>query len=79
MNRFPMKPGDRRVRAYSERDVLALLNELHRRGKKFGLYFPAACTNTRHGQVIVRFGSAPASTLLNLLTLLAESDAEESR
>ncbi|MBD0675251.1 hypothetical protein ACIQOW_34390 [Kitasatospora sp. NPDC091335] len=79
MKRQPMKPSDPRIRSYTEMDVLALVGELHERGRKFGLLFPYACTDrTRDGRVLVRFANAPVSTLLNLLTLLLDADRERS-
>ncbi|MGW3230191.1 hypothetical protein [Kitasatospora sp. NPDC001095] len=79
MKRQPMKPGDPRIRSYAEEDILILLGELHERGRKYGLLFPSACTDkTVDGRLVVRFGMAPASTLLNLLTLLLDADRGRS-
>ncbi|MFE4515630.1 hypothetical protein ACFRMQ_15735 [Kitasatospora sp. NPDC056783] len=72
----PLKPSDQRIHSCSEQDILALLGEVHERGRKFGLSFPDARTDTQDGQVVVRFGLAPASTLLNLLSLLLDADRE---
>ncbi|MFD8753137.1 hypothetical protein ACFV0O_19480 [Kitasatospora sp. NPDC059577] len=72
-----MQPTDPRVRAYTDAHIRTLLAELHERGKKFGLVFPSAATDrTLDGRVLVRFNTAPASTLLNLLTLLLDADRE---
>ncbi|MFJ9841892.1 hypothetical protein ACIRYZ_15745 [Kitasatospora sp. NPDC101155] len=77
MTRQPMKPTDPRIRAYTDEHIRTLLAELHERGRKFGLIFPSATTDkTLDGRVLVRFNTAPASTLLNLLTLLLDVDRE---
>ncbi|MER7669433.1 hypothetical protein ABTY61_13300 [Kitasatospora sp. NPDC096128] len=77
--RRPMKPTDPRLRAYRDEHVRALLAELHERGQDFGLVFPSATTDkTLDGRVLVRFNTAPLSTLLNLLTLLLDADRERS-
>ncbi|ARF79125.1 hypothetical protein HS99_0029065 [Kitasatospora aureofaciens] len=77
MNRYPMKPTDPRIRAYTDDHIRTLLAELHERGRKFGLLFPSAdIDHTLDGRVLVRFNTAPASTLLNLLTLLLDADRE---
>ncbi|MBO1417813.1 hypothetical protein [Streptomyces sp. FH025] len=77
MNRYPMKPTDPRIRNYTEDHIRTLLAELHERGRKFGLIFPSATTDkTIDGCVLVSFNTAPASTLLNLLTLLLDADRE---
>ncbi|MFF2141746.1 hypothetical protein [Kitasatospora sp. NPDC058190] len=77
MTRQPMKPIDPRIRAYTDEHIRTLLAELHERGKKFGLIFPSATTDkTLDGRILVRFNTAPASTLLNLLTLLLDADRE---
>ncbi|WP_031063901.1 hypothetical protein [Streptomyces sp. NRRL WC-3742] len=75
--RYPMKPGDPRLRAFTEDHVRSLLSELHERGRKFGLVWPSSTTDrTMDGQVLVCFNTAPLSTLLNLLTLLLDADRE---
>ncbi|MFG2843077.1 hypothetical protein ACGF12_07845 [Kitasatospora sp. NPDC048296] len=77
MTRQPMQPTDPRIRAYTDEHIRTLLAELHERGRKFGLIFPSATTDrTLDGRVLVRFNTAPASTLLNLLTLLLDVDRE---
>ncbi|MFF7992985.1 hypothetical protein ACFZDG_24720 [Kitasatospora xanthocidica] len=75
--RRPMQPTDPRIRAYSDAHIRTLLAELQERGRKFGLIFPSATTDkTLDGRVLVCFNTAPASTLLNLLTLLLDADRE---
>ncbi|MFD7450071.1 hypothetical protein [Kitasatospora sp. NPDC059827] len=72
-----MQPTDPRIRAFTEDHILSLLAELHERGRKFGLIFPSAATDrTLDGRVLVCFNTAPASTLLNLLTLLLDADRD---
>ncbi|MFF2074666.1 hypothetical protein ACFVXG_07910 [Kitasatospora sp. NPDC058162] len=72
-----MQPTDPRIRAYTDEHIRTLLAELHERGRKFGLIFPSATTDqTLDGRILVRFNTAPASTLLNLLTLLLDADRE---
>ncbi|MFD8755597.1 hypothetical protein ACFV0O_32170 [Kitasatospora sp. NPDC059577] len=72
-----MKPTDPRIRNYTDDHIRTLLAEVQERGKKFGLIWPSAGTDrTLDGRVLVRFGTAPASTLLNLLTLLLDADRE---
>ncbi|MFI6155598.1 hypothetical protein ACIBCA_23260 [Kitasatospora sp. NPDC051170] len=74
-----MKPGDPRLRAFTDDHVRSLLGELHERGKKFGLVWPSSSTDkTMDGQVLVCFNTAPLSTLLNLLTLLLDADREHT-
>ncbi|SOB84633.1 hypothetical protein [Streptomyces sp. 1331.2] len=76
--RYPMKPTDPRVQSFSDAHVRALLAELHERGQKFGLLWPSATTDkTLDGRVLVRFNTAPVSTLLNLLTLLLDADRND--
>ncbi|MER6300929.1 hypothetical protein ABT247_15390 [Kitasatospora sp. NPDC001539] len=73
--RRPMKPTDPRIRYYTEDHIRTLLAELQERGKKFGLLFPSASTDrTIDGRILIRFNTAPASTLLNLLTLLLDAE-----
>ncbi|MFE6056533.1 hypothetical protein ACFQ6N_37820 [Kitasatospora sp. NPDC056446] len=75
--RYPMQPTDPRIRAYTEDQVRSLLAELQERGRAFGLIFPSATTDkTLDGLVLVSFNTAPASTLMNLLTLLFDADRE---
>nr|BFD96016.1 hypothetical protein KitaXyl93_73760 [Kitasatospora sp. Xyl93] len=75
--RHPMLPTDPRIRHYTEDHIRTLLAEVQERGRKFGLVFPSASTDrTIDGRVLVRFGTAPASTLLNLLVLLLDAERE---
>ncbi|MFI6112097.1 hypothetical protein [Kitasatospora sp. NPDC051164] len=75
-----MQPADPRIRAYTDAHVRTLLAELHERGKKFGLVFPSATIDRNlDGRVLVCFNTAPASTLLNLLTLLLDADRDRNR
>ncbi|MGW2372242.1 MULTISPECIES: hypothetical protein [Kitasatospora] len=74
-SRGPIEPADPLMRTYTEIEVSYLLAELAERGRKFGLLWPAATTDSVvDGRVLVRFGNAPASTVLNLLTLLRDHD-----
>ncbi|MFJ8471992.1 hypothetical protein [Kitasatospora sp. NPDC094011] len=76
-HRQPMQPTDPRIRAYTDEHIRTLLAELHERGRKFGLVFPSATTDkTLDARILVRFNTAPASTLLNLLTLLLDADRD---
>jgi hypothetical protein len=73
--RRPVEPADPLMRTYTEPEVSYLLAELHERGRKFGLLWPSATTDSVvDGRVLVRFGNAPASTVLNLLALLREHE-----
>ncbi|MFI9360826.1 hypothetical protein ACIG5E_07160 [Kitasatospora sp. NPDC053057] len=73
--RGPIEPVDPLMRTYTEIEVSYLLAELAERGRKFGLLWPSASTDSVvDGRVLVRFGNAPASTVLNLLTLLRDHD-----
>lgn len=75
--RYPIKPGDPKLRDFTEDHVRSLLSELHERGRKFGLVWPSSATDrTIDGCVLVCFNTAPLSTLLNLLTLLLDADRE---
>ncbi|MFE2723762.1 hypothetical protein [Kitasatospora sp. NPDC059327] len=79
-DRRPIRPTDPRVRAYTDAQITTLLAELHERGRKFGIVWPSSGTDrTIDGRVLVRFGTAPSTTLLNLLNLLldAERTAEQ--
>ncbi|MGW2376262.1 hypothetical protein [Kitasatospora sp. NPDC001683] len=72
-----MKPTDPRIRAYTDDHIRTLLAELQERGKKFGLIWPSAdLDHTLDGRILVRFNTAPTSTLLNLLVLLLDADRE---
>ncbi|MFJ1937490.1 hypothetical protein ACIOGZ_33140 [Kitasatospora sp. NPDC088160] len=78
--RRPMLPTDPRIRYYTDGHIRTLLAEVDERGRRFGLIFPSATTDrTIDGRILVRFNTAPASTLLNLLSLLlaAERDRDD--
>ncbi|MFD7418082.1 hypothetical protein [Kitasatospora purpeofusca] len=72
----PVDPHDPYLRTYTEPEVTALLRELHERGRPLGLRWGSATVAepTIDGRLLVDFGNAPVSTLLNLLTLLREAD-----
>ncbi|MFJ4092359.1 hypothetical protein ACIPYS_12335 [Kitasatospora sp. NPDC089913] len=74
----PIDPHDRILRTCTEPEVTALLRELHERGRPLGLRWGSAAVSERtiDGRLLVDFGDAPVSTLLNLLTLLREADRE---
>ncbi|MER7750753.1 hypothetical protein [Kitasatospora sp. NPDC097643] len=77
-NRHPMKPTDPRVRHYTEAQIRTLIAEVHERGKRFGLVWPSATTDaTLDGRVLVRFNTAPVTTLLNLLNLLLDAERDD--
>lgn len=59
--------------------LIGLLGELHRRGLPRGLLWGSASPGetTIDGRTLIDFGTAPASTLLNLLHLLRDLDDEE--
>ncbi|MEU9042440.1 MULTISPECIES: hypothetical protein [unclassified Kitasatospora] len=79
MNRRPMLPTDPRIRHYTDDHIRTLLAEVQERGRKFGLIWPSAATDrTMDGRVLVRFNTAPASTLLNLLVLLLDAERDAS-
>ncbi|KOV20368.1 hypothetical protein ADK60_26485 [Streptomyces sp. XY431] len=70
----PIDPHDKILRTYTEPEVTALLLELHERGRPLGLRWGSISVSepTIDGRLLVDFGDAPVSTLLNLLTLLRE-------
>ncbi|MFJ7249185.1 hypothetical protein ACIQWA_31785 [Kitasatospora sp. NPDC098652] len=75
--RRPLLPTDPRVRACTDEHIRTLIAELQQRGRKFGLLFPSIDTDrTLDGRVLVCFNTAPASTLLNLLSLLLEAERQ---
>ncbi|KJS61891.1 hypothetical protein [Streptomyces rubellomurinus] len=77
--RRPIEPGDPLMRSYTELEVVYLIDELRERGREFGLLWPSAETNgVVDGRVLVRFGNAPASTVVNLLALLRDLRTTES-
>ncbi|MER7755802.1 hypothetical protein [Kitasatospora sp. NPDC097643] len=80
MNRLPVAPDDVRVREYTEQQVATLLGELRRRGRAYGLLWGSAGVSgaTIEGRLLVDFGNAPVSTLLNLLHLLRDAERNEA-
>ncbi|MFG2848820.1 hypothetical protein ACGF12_37575 [Kitasatospora sp. NPDC048296] len=72
--RAPVAPTDPRLRDHTEPQVATLLGELHERGGPFGLRWGSATVTetTLDGRILVDFGNAPVSTLLNLLDLLRD-------
>ncbi|MEV7185579.1 hypothetical protein [Kitasatospora sp. NPDC093102] len=68
----PVAPDDPRMRDYTRPQITALLGELHRLGLPYGLLWGSACAGETilDGRLLVDFGNAPVSTLLNLLQLL---------
>jgi hypothetical protein len=59
---------------HTEAQVTELIRELQRKGAELGLFWGSARTNgTVNGHVLVNFGNAPVSTLLNLLALIDEA------
>ncbi|MBD0669442.1 hypothetical protein [Streptomyces sp. CBMA156] len=77
-HRRPTGPADAIMRTYTEPEVASLLGELRERGRKFGLIWPSlAVDSVVDGRVLVRFGAAPASTVLNLLAILRHYEKAE--
>ncbi|MGW7449176.1 hypothetical protein [Kitasatospora sp. NPDC054795] len=78
-HRRPTGPADAIMHTCTEPEVTSLLDELRERGRKFGLIWPALATDrVIDGRVLVRFGAAPASTVLNLLAILRHYDKAEA-
>ncbi|MFJ9445269.1 hypothetical protein ACIRRH_25890 [Kitasatospora sp. NPDC101235] len=79
MTREPAAPDDPRMRDYTAPHITALLGELHRRGMPYGLLWGSASAgeSTLDGRILVDFGNAPVSTLLNLLHLLRDIEGSE--
>ncbi|MFJ8624645.1 hypothetical protein ACIRD3_17615 [Kitasatospora sp. NPDC093550] len=76
--RRPTDPADPSIRTFTEPQVAALLAEVRELGAKFGLLWPSATTDSVvDGRVLVRFGNAPTSTVLNLLALLRDAERAE--
>ncbi|MFJ8432388.1 hypothetical protein ACIQ9P_13945 [Kitasatospora sp. NPDC094019] len=71
----PIGPHDKILRTYTEPEVTALLRELHERGAPLGIRWGSVAVSdpTIDGRLLVDFGDAPVSTLLNLLELLRET------
>ncbi|MEU6966391.1 hypothetical protein AB0A71_01385 [Kitasatospora aureofaciens] len=67
-HRTPIAPTDLGMHDYTAPQITTLLGELHRRGLLWGSAAPGE--TTLDGRILVDFGHAPVSTLLNLLHLL---------
>jgi hypothetical protein len=66
------------MRDYTEPQVTALIRELHERGRHFGILWGSARTNGEvDGHLLIDFGNATVSTLLNLLHLLRDAEGGE--
>ncbi|WP_030233338.1 hypothetical protein [Streptomyces sp. NRRL S-350] len=80
MNHPPIAPDDPRMLDYTAPQITTLLGELHRRGLRRGLLWGSASAGetTLDGRLLVDFGNAPVSTLLNLLHLLRDLDRNEA-
>ncbi|MBD0671118.1 hypothetical protein [Streptomyces sp. CBMA156] len=78
MTREPIAPDDPRMRDFTAPHISALLGELHRRGLPHGLLWDSASAGETvlDGRLLVDFGNAPVSTLLNLLHLLRDLDRD---
>ncbi|MEU3562867.1 hypothetical protein [Kitasatospora sp. NPDC006786] len=78
MTREPVAPDDPRMRDFTAAHITVLLGELHRRGLPYGLLWGSASAGETilDGRLLVDFGIAPVSTLLNLLHLLRDLDRE---
>ncbi|MFE7531369.1 hypothetical protein ACFU7Y_37535 [Kitasatospora sp. NPDC057542] len=72
MTREPVAPDDPRMRDHTRPQITALLGELHRLGLPHGLLWGSASASETilDGRLLVDFGNAPVSTLLNLVHLL---------
>ncbi|MFJ3218666.1 hypothetical protein ACIPLC_22425 [Kitasatospora sp. NPDC086801] len=79
MTRDPVVPEDSRMRDYTKPHIMDLLGELHRRGLPRGLLWGSASPGetTLDGRILIDFGNAPVSTLLNLLHLLRDLDDDD--
>ncbi|MFE6049651.1 hypothetical protein ACFQ6N_02740 [Kitasatospora sp. NPDC056446] len=80
MTRPPIAPDDPRMLDYTARQITTLLGELQRRGLERGLLWGSASAgeSTLDGRLLVDFGNAPVSTLLNLLHLLRDAERNEA-
>ncbi|TQF04239.1 hypothetical protein E6W39_20920 [Kitasatospora acidiphila] len=64
---------------HTEAQVDVLIRQLQERGARLGLLWGSARTNgTVNGHILVNFGNAPVSTLLNLLALITNAEAKGS-
>ncbi|WP_406202085.1 hypothetical protein OH807_23200 [Kitasatospora sp. NBC_01560] len=77
--RAPIAPDDPRMRDYTDVHLTALLRELHSRGAGFGIQWGSATTHhsSVDGRILLDFGHAPISTLLNLLHLLRDTERDQ--
>jgi hypothetical protein len=68
------------MRDYTQAQITTLLGELHRRGLPYGLLWGSASAGetTLDGRILIDFGNAPVSTLLNLLHLLRDLERDEA-
>jgi hypothetical protein len=72
--RPPIASADPGARDYTEAQATELIRELQDKGTELGLLWGSARTNgTVNGHVLVNFGNAPVSTLLNLLAVIDEA------
>ncbi|MDH6141594.1 ADP-heptose:LPS heptosyltransferase [Kitasatospora sp. GP30] len=77
--RGPIAPSDPATHEYTEAQITELIRQLQERGNRLGLLWGSARTNgTVNGHVLVNFGNAPVSTLLNLLALITNAEAKGS-
>ncbi|MFD4396789.1 hypothetical protein [Kitasatospora sp. NPDC058478] len=78
--REPVAPDDPRMRDYTQPQIVALLGEVHQRRRSYGLLWGSAFPHetTLDGRILVDFGNAPVSTLLNLLHLLRDVERDEA-
>ncbi|TQF02638.1 hypothetical protein E6W39_10665 [Kitasatospora acidiphila] len=75
----PIAPDGPGMRDYTEARVTELIRELQEHGRPLGLLWGSARTSgTVDGHVLVNFGNAPVSTLLNLLNLVQEAERSGS-
>ncbi|MFE4513485.1 hypothetical protein ACFRMQ_04690 [Kitasatospora sp. NPDC056783] len=70
----PIHPRDPAIRHLTGRDLTQLIVELRTEGRELGLLWPSAKPGETvlNGQILVSLGSVPASTLINLLSLVRE-------
>ncbi|MFF2541684.1 hypothetical protein ACFVUY_03890 [Kitasatospora sp. NPDC058063] len=76
----PIAPDEPRMRDCTRPQITALLGELHRLGLPHGLLWGSASPGETilDGRLLVDFGNAPVSTLLNLLHLLRDLAGERA-
>jgi hypothetical protein len=77
--RAPVAASDPATLEYTDVQITELIRQLQERGSRLGLLWGSARTNgTVNGHVLVNFGNAPVSTLLNLLALIDEAATKGS-